>query len=412
MSCDTRKRHIFPKKPLLLVSAVAALLLPSLSHADEFDQAKRIHDRLAGTPPSNDVLSLMASHIKNGEPEKASYEAMKDKNFYNVTLKNMVTPWTNEEQTVFAPLNDYTATVIGIVRDDVDFREILKGDVLYTGNAEGVPSYSNNSNAHYEALENNGHNLGDPTVLVANTQSAITGLPAEATAGVMTTRAAAKAFFKDGTNRAMFRFTLLNHLCNDLEQLKDTSRPPDRIRQDVSRSPGGDSKIFLNNCLGCHSGMDPLAQAFAYYEWDYNGDNDPNGVSGSLTYNQEGQTDPTTGTRVTKKHRINANNFKYGFIIENDQWDNYWRNGANSLLGWDESLTGSGSGAKSMGQELAHSKAFAQCQVKKVFKNVCLRNPVNQADQTKLDTMVNRFIDSQYKLKSVFSDAAVYCMGE
>ena len=48
----------------------------------------------------------------------------------------------------------------------------------------------------------------------------------------------------------------------------DTSLPPDRIRQDVSRSPGGDSRIFLNNCIGCHSGMDPFAQAFAYYDYD------------------------------------------------------------------------------------------------------------------------------------------------
>ena len=66
----------------------------------------------------------------------------------------------------------------------------------------------------------------------------------------------------------MFRFTLINHLCRDMEQVHDTSRPPDRIRQDVSRSPGGDSRIFLNNCIGCHSGMDPMAQAFAYYDFD------------------------------------------------------------------------------------------------------------------------------------------------
>ena len=43
--------------------------------------------------------------------------------------------------------------------------------------------------------------------------------------------------------------------------------PPDRIRQDVSRSPGGDSRVFLNSCIGCHSGMDPMAQAFAYYNF-------------------------------------------------------------------------------------------------------------------------------------------------
>jgi hypothetical protein len=106
--------------------------------------------------------------------------------------------------------------------------------------------------------------MSDPAEFDCTTQSSLTGIPAAATAGVMTTRAAARAFFIDGTNRAMFRFTLMNHMCNDLEQVKDITRVPDRIRQDVSRSPGGDSRIFLNNCLGCHAGMDPLAGAYAY----------------------------------------------------------------------------------------------------------------------------------------------------
>jgi hypothetical protein len=84
----------------------------------------------------------------------------------------------------------------------------------------------------------------------------------------MTTRAAAEAFFIAGTNRAMFRFTLMNHMCMDMEQVLDTTIAPDRIRQDVSRGPGGDSRVFMNNCIGCHAGMDPLAQAFAYYTFD------------------------------------------------------------------------------------------------------------------------------------------------
>ena len=100
------------------------------------------------------------------------------------------------------------------------------------------------------------------------TQTAVYGTPAAATAGAITTRAAAEAFFIAGTNRAMFRFTLMNHMCMDMEQVHDTSIAPDRIRQDVSRSPGGDSRVFLNNCIGCHAGMDPLAQAFAYYNFD------------------------------------------------------------------------------------------------------------------------------------------------
>ena len=51
------------------------------------------------------------------------------------------------------------------------------------------------------------------------TQSAVYGLPAAATAGIMTTRAGASAFFIAGTNRAMFRFTMINHLCHDMEQV-------------------------------------------------------------------------------------------------------------------------------------------------------------------------------------------------
>ena len=105
--------------------------------------------------------------------------------------------------------------------------------------------------------------------LKQTTQSSLTGIPAAATAGVMTTRGGASAFFVNGTNRAMFRFTMINHLCNDLPTVMDTTRPPDRIRQDVTRSPGGVSTLFLTNCIGCHSGMDPMAQAFAYYNFSY-----------------------------------------------------------------------------------------------------------------------------------------------
>ena len=137
--------------------------------------------------------------------------------------------------------------------------QVLFGNIIYTGSAAGLSAYSNSDNDHYEELEARSVAFGDPTVLVQGTQSSVTGIPAEGVAGIMTTRAAARAYFIDGTNRAMFRFTVLNHLCNDLEQYKDNELPADRIRQDVSRSPGGDSSIFLNECSACHTGMDGMA---------------------------------------------------------------------------------------------------------------------------------------------------------
>ncbi len=402
------------KIPFLELTYIASLLLLlslATAEASTTAQAKRMHDRLTGVPPSPVVLVQMTDAIDAGQPLLAAEIAMQSPEFYNLTIKNWVTPWTNEEFDVFAPLNDYTATVIGIVRDEIDFRQILSGDILYVADSSiNVPAYSSTNNNHYAELENQGADLSQ--VLTATTQSAITNIPATATAGVMTTRAAAKSFFKDGTNRAMFRFTLMNHLCNDLEPLKDTSLPPDRIRQDLSRSPGGDSRIFANSCAGCHSGMDPLAQAFAYYNYDYNVESDPEGNSGRLIYNSEGMIDPETGSRVTAKHQINANNFSFGYIIEDDRWDNYWREGQNRSLGWASELSGSGNGAKSMGEELANSQAFASCQVEKVFENVCLRKPQDANDRQAVADMTATFINNNYRIKDVFASSAVYCKGE
>jgi hypothetical protein len=336
-------------------------------------QAKRLHDRLAGVPPSETVLDDMEAALLSGNSVDAALIAIENDAFYNVTLKNFATPWTNRDQNVFAPLNDYSATVIGMIRDEVPFNQLLSANRVYVGDPSlGLPEYSATNNDHYVALEDQVIDL--KANLVAAQQSAVTNLPASATAGIMTSRAAAAAFFVAGTNRAMFRFTLLNHLCNDLEQVKDTSRSPDRVRQDISRSPGGDSRLYLNSCVGCHSGMDPMAQAFAYYNFDEN--------SQRLQF---------TPGNVQAKYSINADTFKYGFVTPDDRWNNYWRNGQNALLGWDTSLPGAGNGAKSLGNELANSDAFASCQVKKVFKAECLRDPGNSTDRNQVEIITALF---------------------
>jgi hypothetical protein len=377
-----------------LTAVVALATCAAAAHAGPREQAKRIHDRIAGVPPSAAVLNQMETEIAGGDAEAAALIAMDNPAFYAVTLKNLVTPWTNREQTVFAPLNDYSATVIGMVRDDLPFNEVLSADILYVGGGGlGLPAVSASNNVHYEQMETRGVNL--LTGLTRTTQSGVYGTPPAATAGVMTSRAAAQAFFIAGTNRAMFRFTLLNHMCRDLEEVQDTSRPPDRIRQDVSRSPGGDARLFLNNCVGCHSGMDPMAQAFAYYTFD--------DAQGRMVY---------TGGNVQPKYFNNDTTFAFGFRTPDDAWENRWRAGQNSLLGWDSSLPGSGNGAKSLGEEFGASDGFAACQVDKVFRTVCLRNPQDAADRSQIASMSNSFRSSGYRLKQAFADAAAYCMGD
>jgi len=348
-------------KAATLAFAIFAFASAQQAVADPLtrNQAKRMYDRLTGTPPSPAVLDQLETKVTQ------------------VGLAD-------------AALNDYTATVIGMVRDDKDFRGILSDDILYVGNSG--PAYSATDNAHYEALESNNADLR--AVLQPRVQSSLNGLPPEATAGVITSRAASEAFFIDGTNRAMFRFTLLNHLCRDMEQVHDTSRPPDRIRQDVTRSPGGDSSVFLNNCIGCHSGMDPMAQAFAYYDFDE--------TVAKLVY---------TPGQVQAKYTINSDNFKPGFITPDDQWENRWRlPGLNKQLGWASNLPGKGAGAKSLGTELANSDAFAECQVEKVFRTVCLRTPADTTEQGKFDGIVSGF-KSTGNLKRVFAETAAACAG-
>lgn len=377
-----------------LAALSAAILLASVAaDAGPREQARRIHERLAGVPPSETVLADMQADVAGNNATDAAYTAMENSNFYSATLKNFAAPWTNRDQSVFVPLNDYTATVIGMVRDDVPFNTLLSANLVYVGTGSGVPAYSPSNNDNYQALDDQSADL--KTRLTASTQTAASGLPDTAAAGVMTTRAAAEAFFIAGTNRAMFRFTLMNHLCRDLEQVHDTSRVPDRIRQDVSRSPGGDSRIFLNGCIGCHSGMDPMAQAFAYYTFDP--------AQGRIQY--------TPGV-VQPKYFNNDATFQYGYRTPDDHWSNYWRAGQNALLGWDTQLPGSGSGARTMGQELASSTAFAKCQVEKVFRNVCLRSPVDGADRGQVDSMVSSFRSGGYRLKQVFAESAAYCMGD
>jgi hypothetical protein len=413
-TCAATPRHGRAATPRLIKLALAATacagalaLFGSGANAQAVNssQATRMYNRIAGIPPTAAQLQQM---LQAASPAAAALIATNDPKFYNDTIRNMAAPWTNRNQSVFVPLNDYTATVIGMVQHDIPFNTILSADILFVGDGtSNEGAYSPDNNNMYQALDDNNVDLS--AHLKQTTQSAVTGIPSSATAGVMTTRGAASAFFVNGTNRAMFRFTMINHLCNDLPTVMDTTRPPDRIRQDVTRSPGGVSTLFLTNCIGCHSGMDPMAQAFAYYNFSY-----PASEVGATAW-PIGQIVYTAGQTQPKYH-INNTNFPQGFNTPDDSWNNRWRTGPNQVLGWSGSLPGSGSGAKSLGQELESSAAFNTCQVTRVFKTVCYRAPAtanNQgtSDANEINTLVQTFQTSNYSLRQVFAQAAAYCMG-
>ncbi len=391
-----RLSHRLPERALRLTLLLTLLAATGLAQAGPREQAKRLHDRLTGVPPSAATLDSMATKIQNGDALGAAQEAMEHPAFYNTTVREYATPWSNRDQSVYTDLNDTTATVIGFVRDNLAFDRLLYDDVVYVGGA-GVSNtaYAQDNNDHYVELQEDAVDLSDPQSLVQTTQSSLPNAPigAEQAAGILTTRGYAEAYLIAGTNRAAVRFATLNFLCLDMEDMRDVTAWPDRVRKDVTRSPGGDSAIYLNDCLPCHAGLDALAGAFAFYDFDED--------LQQLTY--------TPGV-VQPKFLKDAATFPYGFETLGDSWVNYWRTGPNAHVGWNG--PGSGMGAKSLGMELSQTRRFAECQATKAIEKVCHRTPNGPADLQPVQDIANSFEANNRSMQRVFAESAVYCMGD
>jgi hypothetical protein len=360
-------------------------------------QAVLLYTRITGVPPTGSVLAQVQTLAAAPNFAGVAMLAVQQPQFYNVTLRNIFAAESNRDNSVFVPLNDYIVTAIGMVHDDVPYNTALSADILYT--LKGVsPAASAKDNKHYLAADAAVTDIASN--LVATQQTTAYGYPAAAVAGLITTHAGAIQHFNAGTNRRGYNLNIINQTCHQMEQVMDTSLPSDRIRQDVAASPGGDSRVRLQSCVGCHSHMDPMASAFAYYDYVTTDANDE--TNGSLVY---------TAGKVNPKYFINASNNPYGYVTTDDSWESRIRLGgadANIFM-FSASLPGKGNGAASFGQEIAQSGAFATCQVTKAFKAVCLRAPSSTKDGNEIASLTQKFTAGGFKLKQTFADAAVYC---
>ena len=371
-----------------IFSASCALALAEPAQAGSRDQAYRLYSRLAGVPPSAATLDQMDTLIQGGKAVDAAMLAVADPSFYNVTLRNWVLPWTNKDVSTRVALNDYSATVIGMVRDDLSFANVLSTDVLYTAKAgiTGVPAYSPLNNDHYAALDTLGVDLN--ANLVKSTQGTLTGLTAAS--GVLTTRGFGEAFYNMGTNRAAVRFTYMTYLCADMDQMHDTTVPDFRIRRDVDRAPGGETKVFKNKCDGCHSGMDAQGGAFAHLDFQ----------GGRTTFD---------ATTVAPKFNQNAQNFADGYVTTDDGWINLWSTGQNAVIGWNGATEGNGPAA--YGQMLTATDTFPVCMARRVYATVCLKALADVAPAD-VKTLADSFKTDQFNVKRLFARTATECMGE
>src|SRR6202167_1525695 len=157
---NMKKRMDKPMRQIMSATACSGALARLSANAfavnPNADQAARIYNRIAGVPPSPSVLAQMMAT----DSVSAALIATKDPAFYNGTIRNMAAPWTNRDQSVFVPLNDYTATVVGMVRDNVPFNTLLTADLVYIADsAAGVPAYSPANNNMYQTMDDNNVDL-------------------------------------------------------------------------------------------------------------------------------------------------------------------------------------------------------------------------------------------------------------
>ena len=361
----------------------------SLATAHKRVEALRLFDRLAGTPLALKDLRLtkIEALLDHGQVLDAAHIATDDDGFYNITLRHWASSLSNREENPSTPLNDFTALVIGLVRDKLDFREALSGDFIYFApEVPQVPFYEEANNLHFEGLDVKRTNLRQN--LVKRTPQ---HLQIKDAAGLLTTRAWGLAHLKDGTNRRAIAFAFREFLCTPIEKLSDTTVKHDRIRRDVDRAPGGNPKTFKALCAGCHGGMDALAGAYSRFDF----------VDGQFLYFND---------EVAPKTKKNAHVFPTGFVNFNDYWINEWTANQNVSLGWGDGPK-TGYGIHELGTMLSNTAAFGRCMTQKVYQHLCKKD-LELTDPVVLN-LSQQFQSNGYDMRKLFEDVAVEpsCMG-
>ena len=389
----------------------------SLQITDNLLKAQDIFDRLTGVkaplydPKLKDMELLLNVNDRLGAADLAA----SDPRFLNITVRNFAAKMSTRAETVDVPLNDFTATVIGAVRDGLNAQRLLWDDITYAGDPTkvAVPNAMIadilKSNNHYDSLEVQRADLAN--VLMRKTQNIFNGttsepMPIGHTAGLLTSRAWMAAHAIAGTNRRPVEFALRQFLCTPLEKAADNSGPDNVIARDIDRFPGGIHSKYTVSCRSCHTIQDGLRPAFAYFTFNA-GYTMHSFTSPAVTK----QTDEDKGlgiflstdvgaTFVHDKLNHNQTVFPGGRITVDDNWVNNANFGSNApYFNWTRLK---GKGITEFGKMISESKQFPICMANRVYSQVCKREPtINEISM--LNTAATQFSTQRnYNLKFLF----------
>ncbi len=277
-------------------------------------------------------ITVMEGLIAKGQEREAVKVATADPNFYNIRVADMARKMSTREETIRAPLSDFVATFVGVVRDNVNAQELLTGNFYYrmdpalgysydaNGNKtaiSGIPPAAGSQevislaapkllnmliyNDYYAFIES--QNLSLYNVLTrVNGQMIIADreiigggrqrepVPHPQPAGLLTSRAFTEAHASAGTNRRMVEYAFREFMCTPMANMADASQSDSMVGRDVDRAPGGSVQKYQTTCKACHTVMDGFRPAFAHV--DFSGPTATNAVVYYPTYHVDNGLTP------------------------------------------------------------------------------------------------------------------------
>jgi hypothetical protein len=353
-------------------------------------------------PIDDSRLVQMEGLLRSGNPRAAVAVATQDPLFYDIQIRDLGRRMSTWEETIRAPMSDFVATLIGVVRDSdtTSAKELLTGNFFYRVNPAVIATLPANatirqveltdflsSNNHYADLT--ARDLSPHAVLIRQSpQRAVQNGAAinhPDPAGLITSRSFVQAHAVAGTNRRMVEYAFRQFMCVDMNDWADANGSDERVSQDVTRTPSDSVNLYQTTCKSCHSGMDGFRGAFAYLDFTNNRPTFSANVVGKMTRNQ---TEFPQGYRITDNSIVN-------YAVGTKNMDQFgWRSGIY------------GTGIQDFGKMLADSRGFSRCMVKQAFRQICRRKPLVQEEHS-IRSLADQFETDGYHMRRLFEVVAL-----
>lgn len=457
---------------ILIVLFVLATSFDSPAQGKSSRQlARKLYISLAGVTPTSAELDTLEAKITARQYTEAARDIIDQRagiknngSFYGSTVKDMVTPWTNKQKTTLAPLNDMSATIIGWVRDEKKFNEILYRDTVYKALGLTFSQLEIKTRAVGNGLTICSAYIADPSPFrITHPDTATPNetdrtkwkcRPTKLTSQQITDNTTINALYLPSIDEVI-ETNLINttneHYESISKQAFDLSAPGVLAHVTQMTKLHGNSRaiagLMSTRAYGTaylYAGTNRAPVAFAMEHFlckpmeslndtsisDFRNrrdvDRSPGGTSeiyknrcvgchagmdalaGAFAYYDyaNGKVLYNAG-KVAPKMNHNVT-FNEGFVTMSDSWINLWDQGQNATLKWGP--TNSGEGARSFGMLLSETEAFHSCMSKQVYEKVCARKATSDQDKARIFSLTETYKGSNFNMKNLFINAAVMCM--